>query len=91
MTASNNLDSPLSIITLSLLEDTGWYYIDYSNVEEFKYGRNMGCQFLSSKCIVNSKSRFPFYFTTSLDQEGCSYDFTNRVIYFKKIVNNLVF
>ena len=79
MTASTDSDSSLSIITLSLLEDTGWYYVDYSNAEELKYGRNMGCEFLNSKCIVNSRSRFPFYFATSLNQEGCTYDFTKKV------------
>ena len=79
MTASSVFDSPLSNITLSFLEDTGWYYINYSNVEEYKYGRNMGCEFSNLKCIINSISVFPYYFTTNLNQDGCYYDFIKRV------------
>lgn len=79
MTASAVIDSSFSNITLSFLEDTGWYTIDYSKADEFKFGKNMGCNFINEKCIQNSVSLFPWYFTTNLDHDGCVYDFTKRV------------
>lgn len=82
MTASATLDSSLSNITLSFLEDTGWYFVNYSKADEYKYAKNIGCGFLNNKCIQNSTSLFPFYFTTSLNQDGCYYDFTKRVYFF---------
>ena len=82
MSATSIKDSVMSNITLALLGDTGWYRVDYSKAEEFKYGRNLGCSFLYQQCIVNSVSVFPNYFTTNLNNDGCWYDFTKRVIFF---------
>ena len=103
MSATSIKDSVMSNITLALLGDTGWYRVDYSKAEEFKYGRNLGCSFLYQQCIVNSVSVFPNYFTTNLNNDGCWYDFTKRVIFFliiyliylsiyysQKIINSLI-
>jgi leishmanolysin-like peptidase len=83
MTSTSIEDSVLSNITLAFLQDTGWYLVDFTKAQEFKFGRNMGCGFIYSKCIVNNVSQFPTYYTTNLNNDGCYYDFTKRVFFSK--------
>lgn len=78
MTASAVLDSVLSNITLSLLEDTGWYTVDYSKAEQLMYGMGAGCPFVQSKCIESGVSLYPWYFTTNFNENGCYFDFTKK-------------
>eukprot|EP00961_Rhodomonas_salina_P280885 3794502-Rhodomonas_salina.6 len=40
-------DSVISAITLALLEDTGWYEVNYEAADQFKWGREQGCAFVS--------------------------------------------
>lgn len=46
----------LSIVTLALLEDSGWYIPDYSMADTESLGRRfgaqMGCQFANTTCLV---------------------------------------
>ena len=48
----NNQMSPL---TLALLEDTGWYKVDYRNTTSPSFGLGAGCDFVEDACIVNDK------------------------------------
>ena len=41
----------ISKMTLGLLEDSGWYKIDYSNSERVPWGYKKGCDFLDKPCI----------------------------------------
>jgi hypothetical protein len=43
MTASITEISILSEITLKLLEDSGWYHINYSFAENLEWGKAKGC------------------------------------------------
>ena len=52
----NNLLSPL---TLALLEDTGWYHVNYENVTVPSFGLGAGCDFVEKPCIQND--RVPSY------------------------------
>eukprot|EP01133_Synstelium_polycarpum_P011373 gene11373-13258_t len=45
--------SPITNLTLSLLQDTGWYTIDFSNAEPLVWGKNLGCAWLD-QCTPNS-------------------------------------
>ena len=46
----------ISELTLSLLEDTGYYQINYYTGGLMRYGKDKGCKFLEEKCIQNSKT-----------------------------------
>lgn len=52
----NNLLSPL---TLALLEDTGWYQVNYENVTVPSFGLGAGCDFVEKPCIQDD--RVPAY------------------------------
>ena len=40
-------------LTLALLEDSGWYKVDYSKATNAPFGLNSGCDFVTKDCIVN--------------------------------------
>ena len=50
--SSQNILSPL---TLALMEDTGWYRVDYRGVEIPAYGLGAGCEFSTESCIQNDE------------------------------------
>eukprot|EP00977_Amphora_coffeiformis_P006737 scaffold1484_cov173-Amphora_coffeaeformis.AAC.15 len=50
--SSQNILSPL---TLALMEDTGWYRVDYRGVEIPAYGLRAGCEFSTESCIQNDE------------------------------------
>ena len=41
----------MSATTLAVLEDTGYYTIDYANAGATYWGKNAGCNFLNKKCV----------------------------------------
>ena len=51
-------EQAISDITLALLEDTGFYKVNYFTGGLFKFGKNKGCDFLSKKCIENDTATF---------------------------------
>lgn len=66
---SNNKQSYVSALTLALLQDTGWYQIDYAKYAEpqFKWGYLRGCAFFHRQCFNvsdtnNGSSNYPEYF-----------------------------
>ena len=69
MTSSSLIDSSYSRMTLALLKDSGWYEVDFSKADGYKYGKSLGCNFLNTPCIQNGKSVFPWYFTDKLNAE----------------------
>lgn len=45
----------ISTITLGLLEDTGWYKVNYCQADYLWWGKNQGCDFVKSgKCPTKS-------------------------------------
>ena len=46
-------DQVISEFTLALLEDSGYYKANYYTGGLMQFGRNKGCDFLNSKCIIN--------------------------------------
>uniref|UniRef100_A0A061RBA4 Leishmanolysin n=1 Tax=Tetraselmis sp. GSL018 TaxID=582737 RepID=A0A061RBA4_9CHLO len=50
MTASVGSDNALSALSLALLEDSGWYSVNYSAAERWSWGRGQGAAFLRSGC-----------------------------------------
>lgn len=43
-------DEVLSLFTLALLQDSGWYVVNFDAAGEFKYGRAQGCAFPADEC-----------------------------------------
>ena len=64
----------ISEISLALFEDSGWYKVNYYTGGLFKFGKNMGCGFLNSKCLTNDgwETSFPNEFCTSGGDAFCS-------------------
>lgn len=68
-----------SEFTMALMEDSGWYYVDYDIAEPFVWGRDVGCDFYDVDC-VNSTSQTanhePFFCHSSSD-DGCNADYSS--------------
>ena len=76
-----------STITLALLQDSGWYTVNYTTAQVPIFGRNAGCNFFSQQCITNGVSNFPNLFCTdSTSAPACDSfllrkGYCNRVTY----------
>ena len=71
MTGTYTQNPIFSRITLALMEDTGWYKVNYGMAENLDWGRNLGCMFAKRSCrtwmrihLKNNKSPSPFCFQT---------------------------
>jgi len=71
-TATGNR-APFSKMSLAVLEDSGWYQVNYSNSMELIWGRKEGCSFFTQKC-VEKKQVTSDLFCNVKDQFGCNYD-----------------
>ncbi|CAB9497966.1 Leishmanolysin-like peptidase [Seminavis robusta] len=56
LTWRNTMVTPL---TLALMEDTGWYQVNYQNASVPTFGLGAGCEFMNGACIVDG--RVPAY------------------------------
>jgi hypothetical protein len=61
MIADSYGENYISNFTLALLEDSGWYKVDYSKSESVLWGKNRGCEFLNEKCIIKKKKKNSFF------------------------------
>jgi Leishmanolysin len=58
--ASRSSENTLSLMTLALLADSGWYKVNFSNAPPPPaFGLNAGCNFVSQPCIDNTTDRVP--------------------------------
>ena len=71
MTSTDNYEYSISEITLALLEDSGWYKVNYYTGGLFKFGKKEGCTFLNSTCIQNEKTNFPKEYCLNSDASIC--------------------
>lgn len=79
MTSTQWNDPRLSALTLALLEDSGWYQVDYSKAEPLPFGKNKTCPFVNSNCLSSSplKAVSREFCATPL-ASGCNFDYTAR-------------
>ncbi|EFA85089.1 hypothetical protein PPL_02086 [Heterostelium album PN500] len=56
MTSESSSTMALSVLTISLLQDTGWYLVDTSFAQEFRWGQREGCSFVTGRCEQFSQS-----------------------------------
>lgn len=54
MTADTSGYSVLSAFSLALLEDSGWYEVNFDGSESLGFGKNAGCPFLAENCQYSS-------------------------------------
>ena len=71
MVSTDYDEKVISEITLGLFEDSGWYTVNYLTGGLFRFGKNQGCKFITEKCVVNGKTKFPLDFCTE-NYEGCT-------------------
>ena len=50
MTGTYTQHPVFSRITLALMEDTGWYKVNYAMAEDLDWGKNLGCLFAKNNC-----------------------------------------
>ena len=66
-------EQAISEITLALLEDLGWYKINYYTGGLMRYGKNKGCEFLNEDCVSEYKvNTISTGVITSFRNEFCS-------------------
>ncbi len=65
----------ISEFTLALLEDLGWYKVNYYTGGLMKFGKNKGCDFINKDCVIINEgitSRFPNEFCSINTFGTCS-------------------
>ena len=60
--------SEVTNLTLALLQDTGWYHIDYAKSAFGRYGHREGCSFVNGECSA-LKTDFPKYYCSAAEKE----------------------
>lgn len=77
MIADSYGENYISNFTLALMEDSGWYKIDYSKAEVIPWGLKKGCGFLEEKCIIKKQQKN--IFSDSDSQKGKERDGLNEI------------
>ena len=64
----------MSDFTLALLEDSGWYKVNYYTGGLMRFGKNKGCAFLDDECSENGITKFKneFFDYSDRDKPSCS-------------------
>lgn len=73
MTSQMTGKPAMSLFTLNLLLDTGWYQVDMNQAEQFSWGANKGCDFMTTQC----STQYP-EFCTSSKSLGCTPDYSAK-------------
>lgn len=71
MVTNTVIDSIRSTITLALLEDSGWYQVNYEMGQIPVIGRNIGCTFFDTKCLTSGVSNYPTLFCDTNNDSTC--------------------
>jgi hypothetical protein len=75
MTAQATGRMVLSFWILNLLNDCGWYKIDFNQAENLTWGQNGGCDFLKPDC----NTKYPEFCQTE-NKRSCSRDYRSKNI-----------
>lgn len=91
MTASDIASPRISEFTLALMQDSGWYEVDFNLAENFTYYKNVGCKLdfdvdliaiQQSASIPPEVSWMPKECSTK-NKRGCFYDYTHQALCYK--------
>ena len=66
-----SLEMVISEFTLALLEDSGWYKVNYYTGGLMRFGKNKGCSFINNDCLLNSQFKNEFFNFNDM-KYGCS-------------------
>ena len=77
----------LSPVTIALLEDSGWYRGNYTKANVSPWGHGVGCDFVSSPCLVGGgngrdgsiPSYAKGYFCNKASSRGCSPSYSHKM------------
>ncbi|CAK4103332.1 unnamed protein product [Aphanomyces euteiches] len=83
MSPLQSYHNPLSGLTLSYFQDSGWYKVDTSQAQPMQWGANRGCSFATNSCIQTAsdgqlESLASDHFCVDSFVDGCSMDLTAR-------------
>jgi subtilisin family serine protease len=82
----------VSIFTLAVLEDSGWYKANYSLSQPLPWGRQTGCRFVTDQCISDPAGYWPGvptnysvtvserHFCMDDGRVGCTVDRTSKAV-----------
>ena len=70
MISTDYPEQAINDITLALLEDTGFYKVNYYSGGLFKFGKNKGCNFFKKKCVIDEQPYFD-EFCVNKDELKC--------------------
>lgn len=68
--------SKISVMTLAVAKDSGWFEVDLTMGEHYDWGKNKGCDFLSSSCSKDTISEF----CSTVGEYGCNDDHVFRTL-----------
>ena len=74
MVANTVANPVISMFTLKLLEETGWYQVNPEMEEELEWGKGQGCAALTGECFIKGAT------CSRRGQEGCFYDYTFQAL-----------
>ena len=68
----------MSPFTMALMEDSGWYQIDFTFSQHFTWGADAGCAFINGDCVerVTATSNFEQFWCSGSGDNGCSADYS---------------
>ncbi|RQM29735.1 hypothetical protein B5M09_001086 [Aphanomyces astaci] len=72
--------NPVSGLTLSYFQDTGWYQVNFTSAQPMYWGANRGCPFASDKCIQGTAPVPTDHFCVDASVDSCSVDLTSRAV-----------
>ena len=74
MNSYQSTNQVMSNITAALLEDSGWYKVNHSNIICLAWGKGRGCDFINNPCMdPTPQAVFP-EFCNVKDKPGCTFD-----------------
>eukprot|EP01084_Bolivina_argentea_P092219 165936_1 len=69
--------APFSIFSFAVLEDSGWYKVNWRYASQHPYGKQFGCDWIDKKCLSGKGAKDmldPSTFCTSDIDYGCAKD-----------------
>ena len=72
-----NIPMKFTSLSFAVLEDTGWYKVDYSLAEEVEWGKDAGCDFYLLACYEGKKDYNKKFFCFG-DQVTCNHERTHK-------------
>jgi hypothetical protein len=72
---ANEMEYPVSEITLASYEDMGWWGVDYNQADSYPWMKNAGCNTITQKCITDSTPVNSDYFCNNESSvHQCTFD-----------------